>query len=160
MKQGLFMNQKGVTLIELLTVMVIIAIGAALTTPNMGGWLTSLRLRSATREVVSMMRVAQIKAVSSNILYRVTFDTANNKYFLENSQDSGITWTREGEDQTLPTGVNFNTTFGNTATFSPNSTASDAGGNVILNGNITLNNPKGSTKGVRLSGLTGRIKIE
>ncbi len=148
------MNQKGITLIELLTVMVIIAIGAALTTPNIGGWLTSLRLRSATRDVVSMMRVAQIKAVSNNILYRVTFDTANNKYFLENSQDSGITWTREGEDQALPSGVQFNTTLaGNTATFNPNSTAS-------ASGNITLNNTKGSTKTVSLLALTGRIKIE
>ena len=148
------MNQKGITLIELLTVMVIIAIGAALTTPNIGGWLTSLRLRSATRDVVSMMRVAQIKAVSNNILYRVTFDTANNRYFLENSQDSGITWTREGEDQTLPSGVRFNTTFaGNTTTFNPNSTA-------IASGNIILNNTKGSTKTVSLLALTGRIKIE
>lgn len=148
------MNQRGVTLLELMIVMVIIAIGAALTTPNIGGWLTSLRLRSATRDVVSMMRVAQIKAVSNNILYRVTFDTANNKYSLENSQDSGITWTREGEDQTLPSGVQFNTTLaGNTATFNPNSTAT-AGGNIILN------NTKGSTKTVSLLALTGRIKIE
>jgi len=148
------MNQKGITLIELITVMVIIAIGAALTTPNISGWLTGLRLRSATRDVVSMMRVAQIKAVSNNILYRVTFDTANNRYFLENSQDSGITWTREGEDQTLPSGVLFNTTFaGNTATFNPNSTA-------IASGNIILNNTKGSTKTVSLLALTGRIKIE
>ena len=31
-------NQKGVTLIELIVVMVIIAIGAALIVPNIGGW--------------------------------------------------------------------------------------------------------------------------
>jgi prepilin-type N-terminal cleavage/methylation domain-containing protein len=147
------MNQRGVTLIELIIVMVIIAIGATLTAPNIGGWLPNYRLRSATREVVSIMRVAQIKAVSNNIWYRVTFDTANNKYFLEYSQDLGTTWTKEGEDQTLPTGVQFNTTFaGNATTFFTNSTATD--------GNITLNNNKGSTKTVRLLGLTGRIRIE
>jgi len=147
------MNQKGVTLIELIVVMVIIAIGAALTTPNIGGWLTIYRLKSATRDVVSIMRVAQIKAVSNNIWYRVTLDTANNKYFLEYSQDLGTTWTKEGDDQTLPTGVQFNTTFaGNATTFKPNSTATD--------GSITLNNNKGSTKTIRLLGLTGRIKIE
>jgi len=147
------MNQKGITLIELIVVMVIIAIGAALTTPNISGWLPNYRLRSATREVVSIMRVAQIKAVSNNIRYRVTFDTANNKYFLENSQDLGTTWTKEGEDQTLPTGVQFITTFaGNATTFLSNSTATD--------GNVTLNNTKGATKTVRLLGLTGRIKIE
>ena len=36
------MNQRGVTLIELIIVMVIIAIGAVLTTPNISGWLTEL----------------------------------------------------------------------------------------------------------------------
>ncbi len=147
------MNQRGVTLLELIVVMVIIAIGAVLTTPNIGGWMTNYRLRSTTRDIASIMRVAQIKAVSNNIVYRVTFDTANNKYFLEYSQDSGATWTKEGEDQALPTGIQFNTTFpGNVTTFSPNSTATD--------GNVILNNTKGSIKTVRLLGLTGRIKIE
>ena len=147
------MNKKGITLIELIIVMVIISIGAALMVPSIGVWLPNYRLKSATRDIVSLMRVAQMKAVSNNILYRVTFDTANNKYFIEYSQDSGATWTKEGDDQTLPTGVQFNTTFpGNSTTFSPNSTAT--------NGDITLNNNKGTTKKIRLLGLTGRIKIE
>ena len=97
------MNQKGVTLIELVIVMVIIAIGAVLTTPNIGGWLTNYRLRSATRDVVSIMRVAQIKAVSNNTSYRVTFDTVNDSYILE-YQATGGAWVGEGGTQTLPTG--------------------------------------------------------
>ncbi len=146
------MNQKGVTLIELIVVMVIIAIGAALTTPNIGGWLRNYRLRSATRDVASMMRVAQIKSVSTNMQYRITFDTINNNYIVEYLTTGGV-WVAEGGTQTLPTGVRFNTTFaGNVTTFSPNSTATD--------GNVTLNNTKGSIKTVRLLGLTGRIRIE
>ena len=98
------------------------------------------------------MRVAQIKSVSNNVWYRVTFDTANRRYFLENSQDLGTSWTKEGEDQTLPKGVNISqTTFaGNTATFYPNSSAT--------NGSITLINTKGSQKNIQLLGTTGRIK--
>jgi general secretion pathway protein H len=146
------MNQRGVTLIELIIVMVIIAIGATLTAPNIGGWLTNYRLRSATRDVVSIMRVAQIKAVSNNTSYQVFFDIAHDSYILK-YQDTGGAWVGEGGTQTLPTGVKFNTTFpGNITTFSPNSTATD--------GNVTLNNTKGATKTVRLLGLTGRIKIE
>ena len=145
------MNQKGITLLELIIVMAIIAIGAALTTPNIGGWLTSLRLRSATRDVASILRVAQIKAVSTNTQYQVVFDTANDDYIMQYQDTSGV-WVPEGETQTLPTGVKFNTTFGNTATFLPNATAT--------NGDITLNNSKGTTKRIRLLGLTGRIKIE
>jgi general secretion pathway protein H len=145
------MNRKGITLLELIIVMVIIAIGAVLTAPNIGGWLPSLRLRSATRDVASALRLAQLKAVSSNTYYRIVFDTINDNYVLE-YQNTGGGWVPEGGSQSLPTGIKFNTTFGNTATFSPNSTATD--------GDITLNNNKGSTKTVRLLGLTGRIKIE
>ncbi len=146
------MNQRGVTLIELVIVMLIIAIGAVLTTPNIGGWLTNYRLRSATRDVASTLRLAQIKAVSSNTSYQVVFDTAHDSYILQ-YKDTGGVWVGEGGTQTLPTGVKFNTTFpGNITIFSPNSTATD--------GNVTLNNTKGATKTVRLLGLTGRIKIE
>ena len=144
------MNQKGVTLIELITVMVVIAIGAALTTPNVGGWLTNYRLKSATRDVTSVLRLAQLRAVATNAPYQVLFDTNNGNYVLQCQNSGGIV---EGGTQSLPTGVQFNTTFaGNVAIFSPNSTATD--------GSITLNNNKGSTKTVRLLGLTGRIKIE
>ena len=152
------MNQRGLTLLELIIVMVIIAIGAVLTTPNISGWLPNYRLRNATKDVASIMRLAQIKAVSTNTPFRVSFNALNDSYVLEYQTTAG--WVAEGGNQTLPTGVKFNTDFGNVAIFSSNSTATDAGGNVILNGNITLNNTKGSTKKVRLLGLTGRIKIE
>ena len=55
-------NQKGVTLLELIIVMVIIAIGATLMAPGISSWMPHYRLRSATRDIVSTMRVAQIKA--------------------------------------------------------------------------------------------------
>jgi general secretion pathway protein H len=146
------MNEKGITLLELIIVMVIIAIGAVLTAPNIGGWLPNLRLRSATRDVASVLRLAQIKAVSSNTPYRVVFDTANESYVIQ-YQDTGGGFVTDGGTQSLPTGIKFNTTFaGNITTFLPNSTATD--------GDITLNNSKGSIKKIRLLGLTGRIKIE
>lgn len=147
------MNQRGVTLIELIIVMVIIAIGALLTTPNINSWLTNYRVRSATRDVVSIMRVAQLKAVSNHTLYQVIFDTAHDSYILQ-YQDTGGNWVTEGQTQTLPTGVKYNTTFaGNIITFSPNSRATE-------NGSITLNNTKGSIKTVQVFSMTGRIKVE
>ena len=75
------MNRKGVTLIELIVVMVIIAIGAVLMVPNIGAWLPNYRLKSAARDIVSTMRVAQMKAVTSNVEYRVSF--INNSYVIE-----------------------------------------------------------------------------
>ncbi|NWG03864.1 MAG: prepilin-type N-terminal cleavage/methylation domain-containing protein [Syntrophaceae bacterium] len=145
------MNQRGVTLVELIVVMVILAFGALLTTPNISTWLTNYRLRSATRDVVSIMRVAQLKAISNHTHYQVIFEPAHDRYFLQ-YQDTGGNWVTEGVTQTMPTGVKYQTTFaGNLITFFPNSRAAD--------GRITLNNSKGSTT-VRVSGLTGKIKIE
>ena len=143
------MNQKGVTLIELVVVFVIIAIGAALTTPNIGGWMTNYRLRSATRDVVSTMRVAQMKAISNNLTYQISFDIANRSYILQYQNTAGV-WINDGAVQTLPTGVQFNTTFGNSASFFPNATSTT--------GNVILNNTKGATKTIQLLGTTGRVK--
>ncbi len=144
------MNQKGVTLIELITVMVIIAIGAALATPNIGGWLTNYRLKSASRDVASTLRLAQIKAVSANTTYQVVFDTVNNSYIIQ-YQNTGGAYVAEGATQILPAGVTFSTDFGNTATFFPSATVANTGA-------INFSNTKGLTKKVKLQ--SGRIKIE
>ena len=51
---------------ELVVVMAIIAISAVLATPNIGAWIPNYRLKGAIREIVSVMRTAQIKSVSTN----------------------------------------------------------------------------------------------
>ena len=143
------MNKKGITLLELIIVMVIITIGAVLIAPNIGAWLPYYRLRSATRDMVSTMRVAQMKAISNNLRYQISFDIANNNYVLQ-YQNTGGAWVNDGAVQTVPTGVQFNTTFGNIASFFQDSTST--------NGNVILNNTKGTTKTIQLLGTTGRIK--
>jgi len=144
------MNQRGVTLVELIIVMIIIAIGATLATPNIGGWMTNYRLRNAAREVASTLRLAQIKAVSCNTTYQVVFDTVNESYIIQ-YQDTTGAWVTEGATQILPTGVKFNTDFGNIASFSPNSTVASVG-------EINFSNNKGTVKKIKLQ--SGRIRIE
>lgn len=142
-------NQKGVTLIELIIVMVIIAIGATLVAPGISTWMFQYRLRSATRDIGSTMRIAQMKAISNNLTYQISFDPANRSYILQ--YDTGGLIVNDGDTQILSREVQFNTTFaGNIATFFPDSRVSA--------GVLNLINSKGSQKTIRLAGR--RIRIE
>jgi prepilin-type N-terminal cleavage/methylation domain-containing protein len=147
------MNKKGVTLLELIVVMVIIGIGAVLFTPNISGWMRSYRLRSATRDIVSTMRTAQMKAVSTNLKYQVSF-TSTVSYVLQYQDTTAAqTWHDEGATQTLPTGISISAIVGiagNNAVFNPNSTSSS--------GSITLQNSK-TQRQLTLTPSTGRVKI-
>jgi len=160
------MNRRGITLMELVIVMAIIALGAVLMVPNIGAWIPSYRLRSATRDVVSAMRVAQMKAVARNVDHRVTFDAGEGSFFIMRRTTAGVNnWVRitvsdevrANEDdvkQSLPDGIQFdavNFGEGNNAEFNPNSTASG--------GNVVLKNSKGTQKTIRVLSTTGRVAI-
>ena len=144
-------NRKGVTLIELIVVMIIIAIGAILMAPGIGAWLPNYRLRSTTRDIVSTMRTAQMKAVSTNMEYRVLFDPGLKTYTLQRNSGG---WQADGATQALPSGIEISAInfAGNNAQFNSNSTASG--------GSIILINTKGTSKTITLTTSTGRIKIE
>jgi prepilin-type N-terminal cleavage/methylation domain-containing protein len=148
------MNKRGVTLIELVVVFAIIAIGAVLTIPNMGPWIARYRLRSATRDIVSTMRVAQMKAVSHNYFYQVDFTGGD--YIMRRSS-TGLDpdpWPADGAARTLPSGISIQSnTFVNPnqkALFRPNSSSN--GGTIILE-----ENRKQSQRTITVSPSTGRI---
>jgi len=147
------MNKRGVTLIELIVVFVIIAIGATLMIPNMGAWLPSYRLRSATRDLVSTMRVAQMRAVSNNVDYQVSI--TGGSYTLQRFSSGLGTFVSEGDPTDLPKGVTINSnTFINPANnplFRPNSSSNG--------GRIVLGNTKG-TRTITVLPSTGRISIQ
>ena len=148
-------NHKGVTLIELAVVFVIIAIGAVLLIPNIGAWLPNYRLRSATRDIVSTMRTAQMRAVSNNIQYRVNFNAAEigdaNSYILQ--RNTGGVWVNDGALQTVPAGitVNIDQLSAGRAVFNFNSTSTA--------GSVTLQNTKGTQRSIALTPATGRVRI-
>jgi Tfp pilus assembly protein FimT len=149
------MDHKGITLIELVVVFVIIAIGTVLLVPNIGAWLPNYRLRSATRDIVSTMRTAQMRAVSNNIQYRVNFNAAEigaaNSYILQ--RNTGGVWINDGAVQTVPAGitVNIDQLPAGRAVFNPNSTSAA--------GSVTLQNTKGSQRSIALTPATGRVRI-
>ncbi len=68
-------NQKGITLVELLTTVVIIGIVAAMAVPKFQIAFERIKFRSATRDMTSMLRLARSYAVSSKEQHGVFFDS-------------------------------------------------------------------------------------
>ena len=77
------------TLIELMTVIVIIGIITALIIPEMRGTFEDALLRSTSRDLVNIFELASSRAISLNQLHRVHLDIATGKYLVERRVRSG-----------------------------------------------------------------------
>jgi general secretion pathway protein H len=140
----------GVTLIELVIVMAIIAVIGFCMAPAIGEWLDNFRIRQAAKEIASTLQLAKIKAIASRLEYNVVFDVAEESYqLMRNDPTTG--WTPEGTECGVHPSVDIDTNLtSHTCQFNPDGTSS--------NGTITINNDQGKTHKVVVY-RTGRIKI-
>jgi len=144
-------GEGGITLIELVVVMAIVAIMGVYLAPAIGEWLDNFRIRQAAREVASTLQFAKMKAISSRLEYNVVFNVTNKTYQLKR-KDPSLGWTPEGSENSVPRGVAIDTNLtGETCQFNPDGTCS--------NGTITIDDQQGKTYKVVVY-RTGRIKIQ
>ena len=66
-------NKTGLTIIELVVVMSILAVMVLIAIPNIGRWLPRYRLRSAARDVASNMQLARLGAIKDNREWALIF---------------------------------------------------------------------------------------
>ncbi len=67
-------TRRGFTLIELMLVLAVIALAAAVVVPSLRGWGQSSRMRDGVDEFVSATHYARTQAISSSKMYRITVD--------------------------------------------------------------------------------------
>jgi prepilin-type N-terminal cleavage/methylation domain-containing protein len=80
MKTGTLKENKGVSLIELLIVLVIVGIIAGFGLPEYGRFLAKSRVRRAATELMQNMRLTRTMAIKENRTYLITLDPATNTY--------------------------------------------------------------------------------
>ncbi|MEW6213994.1 MAG: GspH/FimT family protein [Nitrospirota bacterium] len=75
-------RQDGITLIELIIIIAIIGILAALGVPEINRFSADYKVRSCATDLIQNMRVARAMAIKENRQYLIVFDTTNNRYMI------------------------------------------------------------------------------
>ena len=101
-------QQQGFTLAEVIMVLAIIGILAAIAIPNFLSWLPNMRLKAAARDLYSSMQKARAEAIKTNRSHAIVFDTANNRYVLCSSPGADDNWSTLADNTVVET-----TDFGN-----------------------------------------------
>lgn len=104
-------ENRGFSLFELVIVVAVISIAAAIAVPTFLSWAPKFRLKSATDDIAKNLIAARMTAISQNRDVVVTFFTADRKYIITHKEG-----TNEIE---LPRGVNFGALPLDTVTFNP-----------------------------------------
>ena len=159
---GKKLNKKGITLIELLTVVVLIGIMAALAVPNFDNYVTKIKHKSTVRDILRQMRMARSYAISRAGRYGVKINVYPTKYYiLFRDMDNDANYTGSPPDTMIDsTALSANLSFGScsfisgTVVFRGDGSASETGFVDVVddkNSNITIINVTAAVGRVYLS---------
>lgn len=142
--------ERGFTLIEVMIVVAIIGIAAALAGPNYGEWIARTQLREAISEVQHQLVLARITAISRNMPVTVTLSLSNGSMAISTTNAATGAVISVGQTMSTPQVVTLNDgpsaawTPVATTTVSFNSMGMRTGGpGVAANQELALVNTKG-----------------
>jgi prepilin-type N-terminal cleavage/methylation domain-containing protein len=154
-------QEKGVTLLEIIVVVLIISILTAVSIPNILEWLHQYRLQTAAASIVNHLRAARLLAIFKGVKHEVQIKPFGEGNYYQVVEDPGEK--PEHTDQVVMSigRVELNTRFGEVHivkltddgrfSFKPKGTSTS--------GSITLENSKKAHITIVINGQ-GRIKIQ
>jgi prepilin-type N-terminal cleavage/methylation domain-containing protein len=146
----------GMSLIELMTVIAILALAGAVAVPHLIDWRHGMRLRAAANEIRNDLELARTRSVKENTDVTVQFDPAAGSYQVIYNDAGGHSVLVKSHS--LPSGVQIATanpaytldSYGHRAVFGSRGTASP--------GTLVLANSKGATRQIVINFL-GRVDL-
>lgn len=160
------LNSSGLSLLELIVTVVIVAIISSLAIPSFAGLRNEYKVRKASRQLMTDLQYAKMKAIAEVVQYKVSFNSGTAAYsiYKGNSASGSTTWTQDGVSRQLSVASNPYYTPGVALSanvdviFAPIGTASPATGTTTPS--ITLTTTSGGTKTKQVTVLlTGRVRI-
>jgi len=141
-------KNSGFTIMELMTVIGIIAIMAGIIMPNVISWLPKYRLRSGAEEIQSTLQLARLGAIKQNRDATVAFDAANHTFLAS----IGGQTIKQGR---LPSGIAIDSVTSPDAKveFDSRGLANDS------TGSIQVSNRHGTTKVISVN-IVGNARIQ
>lgn len=147
------MSRSAFSSIELIVVMVIIMIIAAVTVPNYLKSSSSLGLKSSAREIEKAIRHARGLAVARRENITLVVDTAADRYWIEDSSGTVL-----DKVYSVHKGTDISST-----TFSSDSVEFEPNGSGVWGAaanEIIVQNASGNSIRISVVGTTGRVKVE
>lgn len=146
------------TLIELMIVIVIIGIAAAMAIPMVSS-AASFQIRSAANLVAADLEYAKSMAISRGRPYKVVFDSSTESYQVEDPNNNVVTPPGRRAGATFGAGTRLSQVVINTASFGGSQTVTfDYLGSPDNGGTVELQ-AEGITKRINVEPVTGFISI-
>jgi prepilin-type N-terminal cleavage/methylation domain-containing protein len=145
-------RKHGFTLTEVIIVMALLVIMAAITIPNIISSLPDMRLKAAARDLYANMQKMRSLAVRDNACRAIVFSTVHGQYLLCADKGADDIWSTVGDNTVLGTvtlasygsGVKYGHGSADRQANSDGSLFTDSFDNVSYNSNVLVFNPRGT----------------